>query len=231
MRLVKIFFTGLITISICTSAKAQFNKNQKTISSDTASLHHPNWQSKKINSAKYSVSLGYGVIFFGAVTQFNLQNNTTAPSITGPIYLKNSVKLNSSTDFSLNIAYASAKRSEILHSYTSGLNSTYLHKYSTASVIARFNFYFPQNTSRIVSPYWGFGFGWASRKNTYDNGTTTTTSLGKRSRSNPMSNFSNLPIAAEFTIGTKIKIYDLLYGYVEVGVAKSLLQTGLQYRF
>jgi hypothetical protein len=230
----KIFISIIFFQMLYLSASAQFDKKTGMRSMpDSVRQQIIRAEEQKNFDKKFSVSLGYGLVFFGQYTQFNSgsynrggsSNNSTNSAITtiGPIYAKLAVKMSRMSEFSLNVAYANASRDESHYNYNTGTTSAIKHTYSTTSVLARFNFYFFQNELKIFHPYWGFGLGWADRSS----------NASSHSRGGFGGGFdaNSIPIGGEMTIGTTIEIYKTIFGYAEVGMAKSLFQGGLQYRF
>ncbi len=235
----KIIFLFAAIIFLSENTFAQFDKPRNSSSglhSTDSTKSKPDFKKLQLASTRFYLSAGYGLIFLAQYTIFNNQNNSATPTIVGPIYFKAGMKMNPKTSVSLNVAYGSLSENESYRSRSTGLSSAYLHKYSTVSILARINFHLAQANS-LVDPYFGFGMGWANRSNTYDNGTTVSTTQPGRHNGGAFGgatggqiNLSNLPIGGECTFGTAFKVYNQLYGYMEVGFAKSIFQAGLQYR-
>lgn len=177
---------------------------------------------------------GYGLLFYGAYTHFNQgggpggasSSSTAMPSVLGPVYLRTELRTNSPVGFGINAAYAKASMIETQTSRNGGSAASATHNYSTYSIIAQINYHFMANA--ILDPYMGIGMGYANRKDSYTNvsGNFRTRRGGGGFGGLP----TNLPIGADAAFGLNVKLWNQLFANVEVGLNKSLLSGGVQYR-
>ena len=166
-----------------------------------------------------SFSIGYGLGTWGGsvIIIGELEPNYTR-AITGPIYLKYEKAISGKIGFGVNFSYADY---EMGYSYYDPYPDYYSKSdtYSTFSVLARFNMYFP--SSEGFEPYVGVGLGYRYAKMTYETGRGYLNSY----------TIIDSPMGFEASIGTRIYFTDNFGMYVEFGAAKSILQTGLTYKF
>lgn len=164
-------------------------------------------------------SIGYGLGTWGGsvIIIGELEPNYTR-AITGPIYLKYEKAISGKIGFGVNFSYADY---EMGYSYYDPYPDYYSKSdtYSTFSVLARFNMYFP--SSEGFEPYIGLGLGYRYAKMTYETGRGYLNSY----------TIIDSPMGFEATIGTRIYFIDKFGMYIEFGAAKSLLQMGVTYTF
>ena len=137
---------------------------------------------------------------------------------TGPFHAKLEYFINDEFGFGLNINNSSSKGTWIqqsgIHEYHESL------EYFSTSFNARFNWHFYNNKG--FDFYIGPGFGYKYTTYTYTS-------------ENPMGNnkvdVGRFPIAFEITTGGRYFFTDMFGVYVEIGLAKSLIQGGLSVKF
>jgi opacity protein-like surface antigen len=169
-----------------------------------------------------NISAGYGI---GNIIQSIFSSYETYDSYsfkaTGPFFLKYEQALTDRLGIGINAAYVGAKVSYIDKSYIVDTTSMTFYKqtinWSSYSILARLNFHFA--TLDKLDPYWGFGIGyrgasWKASDNdpNYDNSTSFN---------------SVLPIGFEATIGARYYFTPAIGAYMEVGIAKAVVQFGL----
>lgn len=142
----------------------------------------------------------------------------------GPLSFKGEYGLSDKIGFGVSINYVSFAASWIENGTDSLGNSTipYTYKFSrtSVSVLARLNIHFA--TSEKLDPYWGVGAGYRTGGYKFtSNDPSYTGSV----------TFPTIPVGFETTIGVRYYFTDNIGGYVEMGMAKALIQAGLSFKF
>lgn len=155
------------------------------------------------------ISVGYGVV---NVTQAfvadygSLLGTNQKFSSLGPIFLKYEYGVSEKVGFGLNIAYVSAS-----NSYDDTFfNETYSLDWWGASFNARVNRHF--GSSDKFDPYIGFGMGYKIANWSYSDGTSSE---------------AFIPLGFEATFGARYMFTPNIGVFSEVGLAKGVLQGGL----
>lgn len=172
-----------------------------------------------------NVSLGYGfVTFAGALFNSYEDQNDYKFTITGPLFLKYEHAVSDKIGIGLNVAYAKWKLSYLYDSYDVNSNPVSYEEsdsYSTFSVLGRFNLHFGHMDK--FDPFWGFGVGFRSGSWKYES--TDPNGTKDLSISNP------IPLGFETTVGARYYFTDNIGAYVETGLAKAVIQAGLNFKF
>ena len=155
------------------------------------------------------ISVGYGAVNFtqAMVKDYGdiLGTNQKFSSL-GPIFLKYEYGVSEKVGFGLNIAYVSASSS-----YDDmGYNETYSVDWWGASFNARVNRHF--GSSDKFDPYIGFGMGYK---------------IANWSYSDSSSSDALIPLGLEATFGARYMFTPNIGIFSEVGLAKGVLQGGL----
>ncbi|HNP49816.1 MAG TPA: hypothetical protein PKL85_13320 [Bacteroidia bacterium] len=172
-----------------------------------------------------NVSIGYGfVTFAGALFNTYEDQNNYNFSITGPIFAKYEHAVSDHIGVGLNFAYAKWKLSYNYESYDANNNAvTYTESdsYSTYSILGRFNLHFG-NLDKF-DPFWGVGVGY--RSGTWKYESNDPYGINDLNISNP------IPLGFETTIGARYYFTDNIGVYAETGIAKAVIQAGLNFKF
>jgi hypothetical protein len=144
----------------------------------------------------------------------------------GPLFFKYEYAIDDKMGVGVNIAYAKAQATyQYNNTYITNSNTTLLKEtldWTSYSVLLRFNLHFGDNEK--VDPYWGIAAGyrdaiWSGSnndpQNNYDTGVLTTP----------------INIGFETTFGCRFLFTDNIGAYIEVGLAKAVLQFGLTAKF
>lgn len=142
----------------------------------------------------------------------------------GPFFLKYEYAVAEKMGVGINVAYVQAQAT---YKYTNTYitdGSRLLEEtldWKSYSILLRFNMHFGENEK--VDPYWGIGAGYR-------------TAMWSGYNNDPQQEYDNnqinnpLNIGFETTFGCRFLLSDALGGYVEVGIAKAVLQFGLTYK-
>jgi len=143
----------------------------------------------------------------------------------GPFFLKYEYAIDDKMGVGLNVAYAQAQAT---YKYTNTYitdGSKLLQEtldWTSYSVLLRFNLHFGDHDK--IDPYWGIGAGYRDATwNGYNN--------------DPQDNYNNgqfnnpINIGFETTFGCRFLFTEAVGAYVEVGIAKAVLQFGLTAKF
>jgi len=178
-------------------------------------------QAQSFEEGQSSIQVGYG---FGNFIQavFNAYEiyDDYSFKATGPAFLKYEYGVTDKIGLGLNVAYASAKVSYRDNSFLVGNgNDPYEQsiKWNTMSFLARMNFHFAN--SEKFDPYAGFGMGFRTASWSYED--------NDPDYDNDVSTSNLFPFGFEMTIGARYYISDNFGIYAETGLAKAVIQLGL----
>lgn len=192
----------------------------QTINESTGKIKAFSYESSYIN-------VGYGLgnftqAFFKVGEQNDYQFKYNG---VGPLFFKYEYAVADKMGVGVNIAYAQAQAT---YKYTNTYitdGSKLLQEtldWKSYSVLLRFNLHFGENEK--VDPYWGIGAGYRNATWTgYNNDPQSTYDINQ---------FNNpLNIGFETTFGCRFLFSEAVGAYVEVGLAKAVLQFGLTAKF
>ena len=172
-----------------------------------------------------SVSIGYGFgTVVGALASAYKNETGYAFSGTGPIYLKYEHAITDGVGLGLNIAYAKYKFAWAFDTEDANFQPiTYAEGWelTTMSFLARINWHF--GDSEKFDPYFGVGLGYRTGSWKW----TTTDPSGTQG----LSAANVVPFGFETTVGARYLFTDNIGAYAELGIAKSVLQVGLNFKF
>jgi len=146
---------------------------------------------------------------------------------TGPLFVKYERGVEEKIGFGINIAYMSnavnyqeTNTDSVPYNYDAKLKCT------TFSVLARVNFHLGDHEK--LDPYIGIGLGYRSVNWSYTdndrNSNTNAADLG-------FDAFPSFPLGADLTFGLRYLFTQNIGLYSEVGMAKGVIQGGLQFKF
>lgn len=175
------------------------------------------------------VNVGYG---FGNITQTLIKTavnesndvNASATSL-GPIFLKFEHALADNIGIGLNVAYASANAIYRYDNQTITDGSALLVEelnWSSTSFLLRFNYHFGQNDK--IDPYLGLGAG-------YRTGNWDATNNDPQRDETSLEILSPVNFGLDMTFGSRFLFTENFGAYVEVGLAKAVIQGGLTVKF
>jgi opacity protein-like surface antigen len=172
---------------------------------------------QNFNPGDITLSAGYGFPNL-TKTAFNLAEGDNINSIfIGPIYGKAEFAINETVGFGVNFAYAMG--SATYQTQDNEIDSLFYNtnfKYTSYSVLARFNFHF--GNSATFDPYAGFGMGYRNANYRYSGGDPDDVP-------NDINGFNHFGL--DFTIGGRLYLTENIAVYGEVGIAKTPIQVGL----
>lgn len=173
------------------------------------------------NPGDITISAGYG---FPSLTNtiFNIaEGENVSTTFIGPVFAKVEYAISETVGFGLNFGYSYGNAT---YTTQDGEIDSILYdsnfKYSSYSVLARFNFHFGNNEK--FDPYAGIGMGYRNANYKY----TGNDPDGAPSDLNGFNHFG-----LDFTIGARMYITDNIGIYGEVGVAKAPFQVGIVAKF
>ena len=174
---------------------------------------------------KIVITAGYGFPNWGKslLNAFNTYDDYKVSGF-GPLHFRGEYGLSDKIGLGLSINYVSFAASWIDNT-TIGVNGNiipYSYKVTVTSLsaLARMNIHFA--TSEKLDPFWGIGVG-------YRTGGYHFTSNDPDVSAQKIGNI--IPVGFETTIGLRYYFTDNIGAYVEMGLAKSLIQAGLAVAF
>lgn len=172
-----------------------------------------------------SITAGYGfpnftnLIAKAAVESVDVAG-LTASGI-GPLHFRADFGLSETISVGVSVNYS---KTSIDYTETDAVTSIpydYSLEWSGISALARMNVHF--GTTEKIDPYWGFGVGWRGR-------TIQTVSNDPNFVEEGTSEVL-VPVGFETTVGFRYYIIENLGFYLEMGIAKSLINGGLAFAF
>ncbi len=171
-----------------------------------------------------NVSAGYGLGNFAQFyfsTSYSTTNSNYSFQATGPFFLKYEHALDDRVGLGVNVAYVGATVSYLDKSYVVDSTTMTFYKqtinWSSYSILARFNFHFA-NYERF-DPYWGFGVGYR--------GATRKVTDNDPNYNRDVSSNTWFPLGLEVTVGARYYFTPAVGAYMEVGIAKAIIQFGI----
>ncbi|MEO8146433.1 MAG: outer membrane beta-barrel protein [Bacteroidia bacterium] len=175
------------------------------------------------------ISVGYGFpnlakSYFSVWDDANLYDRSSLGGF-GPLHLKFEHALNEKFGIGLSLNLVSANGKYSYESYNNnGVLTDYTDEFSMSgwSALARLNWHF--FNSDKFDPYWGFGIGYRSAKwkYTYGDPDYSTENITAKTL---------IPLGFEITIGARYYVAENIGIYAETGLAKSIIQFGVSYKF
>jgi opacity protein-like surface antigen len=172
------------------------------------------------------LSLGYGLATWtGAILDAYEGYGDYSHSATGPIHIKFEYGVSEKMGVGLNLAYVVHKMKYNYDDFDTNGNPvvyTETTDYTTWSALMRLNWHFGDIDH--FDPYWGIGVG-------YRSGKWKVTSNDPTGETSGTEVDEPIPFGFESTIGARYHFTDNFGAYMEVGLAKSVLQVGATMRF
>ena len=180
--------------------------------------------SKKANSQAFqieshNISIGYGFGNFGNAVLSTYQNNTNySYSTTGPIFFKYEYAISEKFGLGVNATYLAGIAG--FNSESNGTNYYNEIERTGYNIMLRFNWHFGEHD--IIDPYFGFAAGFRNNQWQSDFGDPNLSDLSVE---------TIFPLGLEATFGSRFFITDNFGAYIEVGLARAIMQLGLTATF
>ena len=190
------------------------------------SLIAGNVNARDFDKGEKHVSLGYGLATWtGAIFDAYESYGDYSHSATGPFHAKFEYGVSEKMGVGLNLAYGIH---DLKYTYDDfdvngdPVKYTETTKYTTWSALMRLNWHF--GDIEHFDPYWGIGVG-------YRSGNWKVTSNDPTGETSATEVDEPIPFGFETTIGARYHFTDNFGAYMEVGLAKSIMQLGVTMRF
>jgi len=211
----KIFILCLTLITlVATSMSAQSNKKKSKKEEEDAT------------KPRTIITLGHGVGAFAnsiydSIVEWQFKQSS---STLGPYFLKGERIYKNGFGFGINLAYFQLRQEGLIDRFNEFNDQVQgRYTYNTFSVLMRTNYHFTNIFGKFV-PYIGLGLGYRYGAVSYKDNWSETDDYGYPN--NPL-----FPLGFDGTLGFRYYVNDQLGIYSEVGIAKSILQFGMSYKF
>ena len=187
----------------------------------SASTKKANAQDGAFGEGKIAISVGYGFPNLGKSLMKVYEDEVGYDAYgLGPAHFKFEYGLSDKIGFGLTVNYVDFG-AEFTHEGLDPITwaiTTYQDKigFSSISFLARMNIHF--GTTEKLDPYWGVGAGYRTGTWKFES-TEPGYSLGTYK--------TVIPFGFETTVGMRYYVVDPIALYIELGIAKSLLQAGI----
>ncbi|MEN8839192.1 MAG: outer membrane beta-barrel protein [Flavobacteriales bacterium] len=174
-------------------------------------------QAFQIESHNFSVGYGFGN-FGNAVLNTYENNSNYSYSSTGPLFFKYEYGISENFGIGVNATYLTG-----IAGFNSESNgTTYYNEISRTgyNIMLRFNWHFGEHD--MIDPYFGIAAGFRNNDWQSDFGDPNIENLSVS---------TIFPLGLEATFGTRFFITENIGAYVEVGLARAIMQVGLTSTF
>jgi len=178
------------------------------------------------------ISLGYGFgnnVIYDAMSDIIEEGYSyNQPSNKGSFHLAYEYAVSNHVGFGLHLTYYARELTHTewtyddnTYQYVEGYHYTLSNKYISA--LARMNIH--MGHSKVVDPYFGFGAGFKSSNFKLVSSNDPYAYFGVF----PGPTLDNAPVAGEFVFGMRVQFVPAFGAYFEGGIARSLVQVGLDF--